>query len=178
MTSRRIPIQTGGADDALVALQDGHLHFFRDWPNPAVPPVAAGVYTIWREAVLIYAGMSGRGLSAAQIDVHRTAGVQGKGLFSRLASHASGRRSGDQFCVYVADRLVLQELSDTQRRLISRGELSLDSLIRSWIHEYLAYRFVEVSCGADAHLLEHRVRVGELAAGRPLLNPLRSRTPA
>jgi hypothetical protein len=32
-----------------------------------------------------------------------------RGLRSRLVGHASGRRSGDQFCVYVADLLVLSE---------------------------------------------------------------------
>jgi len=33
-----------------------------------------------------------------------------QGIYTRLQSHASGRRNGDQFCVYVADRLVLTSM--------------------------------------------------------------------
>jgi hypothetical protein len=58
------------------------------------PGSGAGVYTIWDdEGGLVYAGIAGRNPA-------------GKGLASRLRSHASGRRSGDQFCVYVADHYV------------------------------------------------------------------------
>jgi hypothetical protein len=79
---------------------------FADWPEGSVPLVAAGVYAIWREEVLIYCGMSGRGIE--QAIKQRKARY---GLYTRLASHASGRLSGDQFCVYVANRLVLPELT-------------------------------------------------------------------
>jgi hypothetical protein len=40
---------------------------------------------------------------------------------NRLASHASGRRSGDQFCVYVADRLVMPELTSDGLEAIAAG---------------------------------------------------------
>jgi hypothetical protein len=33
--------------------------------------------------------------------------VVAKGLWTRLNAHASGRRSGDQFCVYIGDRQVV-----------------------------------------------------------------------
>jgi len=42
-------------------LQHGALFRFADWPSDAVPRQALGVYTIWRQRQLIYAGMSGRG---------------------------------------------------------------------------------------------------------------------
>ena len=32
--------------------------WFREWPNPSVPDVAAGVYVVWSGEQLIYAGMS------------------------------------------------------------------------------------------------------------------------
>ena len=51
-----------------------------------------------------------------------------KGLWTRLDSHASGRRSGDQFCVYVCDRFVVARLSDQQQAQIGDGLLSLDTL--------------------------------------------------
>ena len=38
-----------------------------------------------------------------------------RGVRDRLDSHRSGRRSGDQFAVYVCDRLVLQTLSQAAR---------------------------------------------------------------
>ena len=55
--------------------------WFREWPNPSVPDVAAGVYVVWSGEQLIYAGMSGRGIGRQQ---------QTKiyGLVTRLESHA------------------------------------------------------------------------------------------
>jgi hypothetical protein len=77
-------------------LAQGASYFFRDWPNPTVPTFGAGVYTIWhRDGRFIYVGMSGRGIAANTI--RRNAP---QGIYTRLQSHASGRRSGDQFCVY------------------------------------------------------------------------------
>lgn len=72
---------------------------FADWLNPDVPRAAAGVYAIWRGDELIYCGMSGRSIAAgAELP-------DGKyGLVTQLKSRASGRLSGDQFCVYVAIR--------------------------------------------------------------------------
>ena len=39
-------------------LETGPSHLFTDWPNPSVPKVTAGVYTIWRHDRLVYVGMS------------------------------------------------------------------------------------------------------------------------
>ena len=82
---------------------------FADWPNREIPLVAAGVYAIWHNDTLIYCGMSGRKISKAQ-----TAGKTRYGLTTRLASHASGRLSGDQFCVYVANRIRALKGSDAK----------------------------------------------------------------
>ena len=82
-------------------LQHGPLYRFADWPNPEVPLVAAGVYTIWEGDWFLYVGMAGRALTAEDIATLRARGEKRKGLAERLNSHASGRRSGDQFCVYV-----------------------------------------------------------------------------
>jgi hypothetical protein len=79
-------------------LAGGTPYSFADWPNPAVPVFGAGVYTIWHgDGPFIYVGMSGRGMTAETIPRNKP-----QGLYTRLQSHASGRRSGDQFCVYVA----------------------------------------------------------------------------
>ena len=67
--------------------------------------VAAGVYSIWHNENLIYCGMSGR-----EIEKPQNQSKKKYGIYNRLNSHASGRLSGDQFCVYVANRLVIPEL--------------------------------------------------------------------
>jgi hypothetical protein len=88
-------------------LGNGTAYSFASWPNPLVPTFGAGVYTIWHtDGHFIYVGMSGREITAETIRRNTP-----QGLYNRLQSHASGRRSGDQFCVYVADRLVLPALS-------------------------------------------------------------------
>ena len=63
------------------------------------------------------------------------------GLRDRLRSHAAGRRSGDQFCVQVADRLVLPDLTLEQIADIADGRVAFDPLVRDYIHRHLAYRY-------------------------------------
>jgi hypothetical protein len=60
--------QSDSREDLLRALEEGARHRFSDWPNQAVPKVAAGVYTIWDHDRFIYVGMAGRGLAAEDID--------------------------------------------------------------------------------------------------------------
>jgi hypothetical protein len=54
-----------------------------------------------------------------------------QGIYTRLLSHASGRRSGDQFCVYVADRLVLPTLSPENIAAIASGRQRCSRLNRT-----------------------------------------------
>lgn len=156
----------------LLELQYGPLRLFRDWPSPDVPPVAAGVYTVWQDSIFVYAGMAGRGQDAAPLAACRETTTKSKGLYSRLNSHASGRRSGDQFCVYVADRLLLKDMTPEQTALVASGDLSLDLLVRNYIRDNLGYRFVLAADGREALRVEASVRKGALPAGKPLLNPL------
>jgi hypothetical protein len=95
-------------------------------------------------------------------------------LFSSTESTtacAGGRRSGDPFCVYVCDRLVLPGLHGRLAGLAD-GSLSLDRETRAYVRASLGFRFVPVPDGATALALEREVRGGSLRAGRPLLNPL------
>lgn len=151
------------------ALQDSAALKFADWPDARVPRRAAGVYTIWREEGLLYAGMSGRG---AQVEDF-VSGGDGKavGLWTRLHTHASGRRSGDQFNVYVCDRFIVPALSRDQQQAIASGQLSLDRMTRDFIRQNLTYRYLVCRDGAEALATERAVRVGQLPAGRPYLNP-------
>jgi hypothetical protein len=92
-----------------------------------------------------------------------------RGLKSLGAS--SGRRSGDQFCVYVCDRFVVPKLSLDQQEQVAEGRLPLDKLTRQLIHDRYAYRFAITSDGAAALALEREIQRGALSAGKPFLNP-------
>jgi hypothetical protein len=72
------------------------LQGHQDWPNKAVPKVAAGAYSIWMGEQLVYVGMSGRSATEEKLVAAR-AKKKASGLRTRLASHWKGRRSGDQF---------------------------------------------------------------------------------
>jgi hypothetical protein len=78
----------------LSELEDGPRRPFADFESVAadLPSSGALVYTIWDDAgALIYVGVSGRN-PASQT-----------GPSGRLRAHWEGRRSGDQFSIYVAD---------------------------------------------------------------------------
>lgn len=137
---------------------------FSDWPNRTIPLVAAGVYAIWEGGTLIYCGMSGR-------EVEKASDKGRYGLVTRLQSHASGRLSGDQFCVYVANRLVIPALRPEQLTQFATGELSLDRLTKAYVHERLEYQYAIVGSSAEAFGLERRCRDGGVFGVRPLLNP-------
>jgi hypothetical protein len=114
--------------------------------NPAVPTFGAGVYTIWhQDGRFIYVGMSGRGITTDT--VHRSRPL---GIYTRLKSHASARRSGDQFCAYVADRLVLPSFSLEDVTAIVSGRHQMDAFVRRYIHENLKYRFAMLPDAAAA----------------------------
>ena len=114
------------SEEHLTELSRGTAHSFANWPNLSVPTFGAGVYTVWHnDGRFIYVGMSGRGMTADTIRRNTP-----QGIYTRLKSHASGRRSGDQFCVYVADRLVLPTLSQEDIAPIASGRHSMDALIR------------------------------------------------
>jgi hypothetical protein len=157
---------------ALAELRDGPLYRFADWPNPAVPNGRIGVYTVWQGDQLIYAGMAGRAIGPSS-DMSKPVSAKLTGLRSRLASHASGRRSGNQFCVYVFDRLVLPMLTREQIQEAARGQLSLDDLTKQQIRQSFSYRFTLLSDAAMARTVEREIQRDGLVGHPPLLNPLR-----
>ena len=130
------------------------VHRFADWPNRDVPKGQPGVYLIYQGDRWIYIGMSF------------------KNLQSRLNQHASGRRSGDQFCVYVSDRLVMKNLTAEQVDGISQGTYSLDHQIRDFIRKELSYCYVLVSDDPTARALERYGLQIAKGQGAELLNTL------
>ena len=67
-----------------------------------MPAVAPGAYTIWEGPDLVYVGMASSSLTAEAILHNLDDPTKVVGLRTRLDSHASGRRSGDQFCLTCA----------------------------------------------------------------------------
>ena len=148
-------------------MQFSDRHRFADWPNLDIPSVSAGVYAIWNDSQLFYCGMSGR-----EIEKAIASGKKKYGLVTRLNSHASGRLSGDQFCVYVANRLVIPSLAHDDLPKFASGELKLDLLTKAFIHEHLDYQYILVDSSANAYAVEDKARRGEIFGQKPLLNPL------
>ncbi|MDA7756954.1 GIY-YIG nuclease family protein [Opitutales bacterium] len=130
------------------------LHRFADWPNRDVPKGQPGVYLIYQGNDLKYVGMASAN------------------LYGRLTQHARGRRSGDQFCVYVSDRLVMKNLTDEQIKGISLGTYSLDHQIRDFIRTELSYCYVLVSDDPTARALERYGLQIAKGQGAELLNTL------
>lgn len=142
-------------------------HKFAHWPNAEIPNVAAGVYAIWDGNKLIYCGMAGR-----EFEKSVATGRTKVGLINRLGMHANGRLSGNQFCVYVANRFVVPALRPEQLPLFASGELNLDRLTRQYIHERLEYQFAFASSANLAFQIERDCRNGTAFGVKPVLNPL------
>jgi hypothetical protein len=160
-------------DQDIQALTTGPIHWFADWPTGDVPRSGAVVYTVWdRDGRVVYVGMCGRGTREA--GATPLAGALGP--WGRLSSHASGRRSGDQFCVYVHDRLVIPTLHNRLTD-VAEGRLRLDHATRDYIRENLGFRWVSQQDGTAARWLERHLQRGAAPCGHPLLNGIRSAPP-
>ena len=150
-------------DLAAAALSNGPRHRFSDWPIAEVPFGPAGAYAIWADDLLLYIGMSWKD--------HRE-DPKAKGVHSRLDSHASGRRSGDQFNVYICDHYVVPELTAEQLQRLRNGERILDRLTRDYIRTHLEFTVWIAPGGQTARDVEHELRgTGLPGFGQPLLNP-------
>lgn len=88
------------------------------------------IYAVWdRKDNFIYIGISGIQKS-----------IEKRNPQSRMVSHASGRRSGDQLCVYIHDYFVIPELVKNGSFKPARG--ILDKLANKYIQTNLNYRFL------------------------------------
>jgi hypothetical protein len=148
-------------------LLESQEYWFRDWPNSAVPKIACGVYCIWdSKEKFIYVGMSGREISKMK-DIKRP-----YGLYTRLSSHASGRLSGDQFCVYVANRIIVPIISKEDKLNFESGKLTLDILTKKYIRENLKYKFIVLKSETEVYELERFIQKDGIKNKKPFLNPL------
>jgi hypothetical protein len=153
----------------------GSLHSFREPLDPELPHVAAGCYTVWDDdGRYLYAGMAGRSLTAERIRLAtHDPKASVSGLRDRLRAHRAGRRSGDQFAVYVFDRLVLGRLTSDEIASAVNGTRRLDEDVRDFIGAHLSYRWVATVDGTEAFALEHTLVTEGLGGSLPYLKPRR-----
>ena len=134
---------------------------FSEWPNTEIPLITAGLYVIWDDKQLVYCGMSGR-----EIEKYKYSNSKKKyGLINRLNSHASGRLSGDQFCVYVANRIVIPSLEPELLEQFRDGTMNLDRLTKRYVHDRLEYQYALVESSAEAFAAENLCRNGTVFLG-------------
>ena len=139
-----------------------------EWPNTEIPLITAGLYVIWDDKQLVYCGMSGR-----EIEKYKYSNSKKKyGLINRLNSHASGRLSGDQFCVYVANRIEIPSLEPELLEQFRDGTMNLDRLTKRYVHDRLEYQYALVESSAEAFAAENLCRNGTVFGVKPYLNPL------
>ena len=149
----------------------GKRYSFKNWPNPDLPDVAIGVYTVWDHDRFLYVGIAGTALTKDDVRKAKHKKAKSKGLYNRIKSHRQGVRGGDKFCIYIGDRFVLPSLSRDQIQQIGDGSLTLDNLIREYIHQNLSYRFILVDDAREARAIENRIKAGNSLGGKPFLNP-------
>ena len=105
---------------------------FSEDPRNHIPNTGSIIYSVWdKDENFIYIGISGLQKS-----------LDRRSPLSRMISHASGVRSGDQFNVYIHDFYVIPTLVQSGKYEPAKGVL--DKLTRDYIHQNLSYRFVSV----------------------------------
>ena len=128
-------------------LETGPLHRFQDWPNEEVPKRAAGVSTVWEGDRLLYVGMSGRAMTAEDLEVSDGGRIRPKELWIRLNT----QRPAAALAINSACMSVTASWSRASPHPSSNssppGALSLDTLMRAFVHERLSYRFVITADG-------------------------------
>ena len=133
---------------------------FSDDPRKHIPKNGSIIYSVWDvNEQFIYIGISGLQKS-----------LEKRNPLSRMISHASGVRSGDQFCVYIHDFFVIPNLIKEKDYKPERGYL--DKLTKTYIHVNLSYRFIGFE-GDDSDMFvrrsENQIKSGVLGL-TPILN--------
>ena len=153
-------------DSIISELSRGVARRFADWPDRTVPVFGAGVYTIWdNDGRFIYVGMSGRGITAET--VRRNSPL---GIYTRLHSHASGRRSDRVLCLCRRPACLTDAIPRRHQR--HRFGASPDGCIRARVHlRKSLFSVRDAPDGAAAYNVEATIKNGDWEHGRPLLNP-------
>jgi hypothetical protein len=130
-----------------------------------IPSWGSIIYTVFLDKTeYVYVGIGG--LSGAT--------VKERNPRSRIIQHSQGRRSGDQFCIYIQDFYVIPQLVG-QDYTPKKGYL--DQLTKEFIQSRLTYRYLVVQT-EDSHAvvrkLERELQSDVHGFGLPKLNGSKS----
>jgi hypothetical protein len=149
----------------VTELFSGDTYSFQNRPDNPIPDSCAGVYTIWESDRFIYVGIAGR-------DLQKVSKSKVRGLKQRLRTHWNGGLGGDQFAVYVFERITAPQLTQEQLKAMGEGSLTLIELNREYIHTKLSYRFLVTDTYSEAMEIERMLKSGQLdSLPKPFLNP-------
>jgi len=126
-----------------------------------IPEFGSILYTVFLDrSEFIYVGIGGLAGSNARTRDPR----------SRIRQHIQGRRSGDQFCVYIQDFYVIPDLIGSD---YTPQKGYLDELVRGFIQSRLTFRFVVFQTDDSDQIvrrLEREIQSGQHLNQRPIIN--------
>lgn len=126
-----------------------------------IPSWGSIIYTVFLDKTeYIYVGIGG--LSGST--------VNDRNPRSRIIQHSQGRRSGDQFCIYIQDFYVIPQLVG-QHYTPKKGYL--DQLTKEFIQSRLTYRYLVVQTedsNSVVRKLERELQCDVHGFGSPSLN--------
>jgi hypothetical protein len=129
-----------------------------------IPEFGSIIYTVFLDKTeFIYVGIGG--LSGKT--------VRDRNPRSRILQHTQGRRSGDQFCIYIQDFYVIPSLIGKPYKPV-KGHL--DRLTKEFIQSRLTYRYAVLqtdNSDKEVRSLEREIQSGKHGNPLPVLNPLR-----
>ena len=129
-----------------------------------VPSWGSIIYTVFLDKTeYIYVGIGG--LSGKSVTERNPR--------SRIMQHSQGRRSGDQFCIYIQDFYVIPELIGSK---YTPKKGYLDQLTKEFIQSRLTYRYLVVQSEDSDQVvrkLERELQCDHHGHGFPLINGMK-----
>ena len=152
--------------ECLVRLRENRRYRLADVAAAGIEPLP-GIYALWNGQVFLYVGI-------ARVDPSSTQNLQARGVPGRLGTYERSRLTSD-FSIAVAFRFVVPTMTDTERRALTTGEMSVRDVqarVRSWVHEHV--EFSTVICDAPTAITAEKVArtVGLPTVGPPAFNPI------
>ena len=137
------------------------LNPFNSESLKGIPEYGSIIYTVFLDkSEFIYVGIGG--LSGKT--------VQDRNPRSRILQHIQGRRSGDQFCIYIQDFYVIPTIIN---KTYEPKKGYLDTLTKEFIQSRLTYRYLVVQTedsNTVVRRLERELQNNEHGHGVPKLN--------
>ena len=126
-----------------------------------IPSWGSIIYTVFLDqSEYIYVGIGGLAGKT----------VKDRNPRSRILQHSQGRRSGDQFCIYIQDFYVIPELIGSK---YTPKKGYLDQLTKDFVQSRLSYRYLVVQTEDSDQVvrrLERELQRDQHGYGVPLLN--------